>query len=174
MSIFVTLTGNVILVKLVQPLNALLPMAVTGTLPNVAGISTSPPVPLYFVMVAAPLLTVKLKSLSSATANAATSAGSSSSAGWTSSAASAGSSASTSSSAGSCTSSTKSTAVSNAVMGSVCCSWPSDAVSSAATACTGSIVTSISTAISKLKIRFFMGFSSCVLSRSNVAIRILR
>ena len=161
-------------VKLVQPLNALLPMAVTGTLPSVAGISTSPPVPLYFVMVAAPLLTVKLKSLSSATANAATSAGSSSSAGWTSSAASAGSSAAGSSSTGSCVSSTKSTSVSNAVMGSVCCSWPSDAVSSAATACTGSIVTSISTAISKLKIRFFM-FSPPVVSLvSNVVTRILR
>ena len=43
-------------------------------------------------------------------------------------------------------------------------------VSSSAMAATGSIVTSISTAISRLTIRFFMGFSSCVFSRFNAAL----
>ena len=53
-----TPSGIATLVRLVQPLKASAPMEVTVLLSMVAGISTSPPEPLYFVMVTVLSLTV--------------------------------------------------------------------------------------------------------------------
>ena len=52
---FVMLLGIVILVKMVEYANAWLPMVVTGRPASVAGITTLPPEPVYFVIVIVPL-----------------------------------------------------------------------------------------------------------------------
>ena len=70
--IHVMLSGIETLFRLVHSINACILMPVTGYPPSVAGISTVPPAPLYFLMIALPLLAPYSKSLSGAgVANAA-------------------------------------------------------------------------------------------------------
>ena len=70
--IHVMLSGIETLFRLAHSINACILMPVTGYPPSVAGISTVPPAPLYFLMIALPLLAPYSKSLSGAgAANAA-------------------------------------------------------------------------------------------------------
>jgi len=55
-------SGIVIDVRDEQPLKAFVPIETTGYPPNIVGIVTAPPAPVYPVIVAKPLLTVKVKS----------------------------------------------------------------------------------------------------------------
>jgi hypothetical protein len=56
----VTLSGIVTLVRLMSSMNALSPMAVTGRPVIVSGMTTTPPGPVYPVIVIAPLVTEDL------------------------------------------------------------------------------------------------------------------
>ena len=67
--IAVTLPGSVTLVMEVIPLKASSPILVTGKPPNVPGITTSPPVPVYPVTVASLPTTVKVKDCAKAGTN---------------------------------------------------------------------------------------------------------